>query len=473
MKLAFQTAAAVGAGVFAVLCVDLSLTVGREREVIEAEMRANHAWLLDVVERAVAPVLEAEGLAAAQATVPVLTPGALRLGLVSPGLDDRDGWLTTRRALHVRGAHVADLVASEALVLEEAFLEGSVWQRALTLLVMVLVVMLVAWRFSARVVSRRVERLVRQLRDVGAGRAVGPLTVDGPTELATLAREANAMTLELRATRAALEAEHTEHLATLAQLRHVDRLATVGRLAAGLAHELGAPLSVIAIKADRLGEADEATPSARAQALVIRDRVEFIRVLVRRVLNFGRPSQPTRRQVNLVSLGREVVAMLQPLAAKFGVRVEVVAEEEPLEAAVDGHQLEQVLSNLLTNAFLASKPGGRVWLTVGRTARARTPGAPLIPCASVEVRDEGVGMAPEVVEHLFEPFFTTRAVGEGTGLGLSVCWGIVRDHDGWLDVVSAPGKGSTFTMVVPLSHQEVVHEATTPDAATAPPAAHR
>lgn len=473
MKLAFQTAAAVGAGVLVVLWVDLSLTMGREREVIEAEMRSNHDRLLDLVERVVAPVLEAEGLSAAQAAVPTLRPGPLTLSLVGAALDDRDGWLTTRRPLHVRGAHVADLVASEALVLEEAFLEGSVWQRGLTVLAMVLVVMLVAWRFSARVVSRRVERLVRHLRDVGAGRAVEPLSVDGPTELATLAREANAMTLELRATRAALEAEHTERLATLAQLRHADRLTTVGRLAAGLAHELGAPLSVIAIKADRLGELEQAPPSTRALALAIRDRVEFIRVLVRRVLNFGRPSSPTRRQADLVGLGREVVAMLQPLAAKFAVHVDVVAEEARLEAAVDGHQLEQVLSNLLTNAFLASRAGQRVWLTVSRTTRARASGAPPIACASIAVRDEGVGMAPEVVEHLFEPFFTTRAVGEGTGLGLSVCWGIVRDHDGWLEVESAPGKGSTFTMVVPLSHQEVVHEAATPDAAAAPLAAHR
>nr|MCU0696152.1 ATP-binding protein [Myxococcaceae bacterium] len=304
--------------------------------------------------------------------------------------------------------------------------------------------------------------LVQQLRDVGAGREPGPLAAMGADELATLARETNAMTLELRATREALEEEHQARLRAVEQLRHADRLTTVGRLATGLAHELGTPLSVIAIKADRLREDERASPGMKAQALVIRDRVEFIRTLVRRVLQFGRPMPPMRRQVDLEALAREVVAMVAPLATKRGVTVHVEPSEPGVALAVDPHQVEQVFSNLLVNAFLASSPGQVVTLGLGWAPRD-VDGTPR-DCVVVTVRDEGVGMSDEVRAHVFEPFFTTRAVGEGTGLGLSVCWGIARDHGGWLEVESELGKGSTFSLVLPSFHPEEVAHAATPHA---------
>jgi signal transduction histidine kinase len=463
MKLAFQVAAVVGVGALAVLGVDLAWTVHRERGVIEAEMRDDHLRLLAVLAPQVEAALREGGLEAGRKALPQVTGSSVWL-TVEPatGASSLEGWLVTRRTLGDSGYA---LVASESTAAEEAFLVGSLTQRALTALVMAVVVALLAWRFSARVVSRRVDTLVQHLRDVGAGREPAPLRATGPDELATLAREANAMTLELHATREALVQEHRARLETLEQLRHADRLTTVGRLATGLAHELGTPLSVIAIKADRLREDERASPGMKAQALVIRDRVEFIRTLVRRVLQFGRPMPPMRRQVDLENLAREVVAMVSPLAAKRGVTVAVQAEEAGLSLAVDPHQVEQVFSNLLTNAFLASSPGQRV--TVRLLREGRDVDGRRRDCVVVAVEDTGVGMSDEVRAHVFEPFFTARAVGEGTGLGLSVCWGIARDHGGWLEVESAPGKGSTFSLVLPSFSEEVHREAPTHSAPAA------
>jgi two-component system NtrC family sensor kinase len=358
MKLAFQVAVVVGVGAFAVLAVDLAWTVRRERAVIEAEMRDDHQRLLGVFAGRVERALASGGLDAAREVLPAASASKVQLSVVPSGIPfDTTAHLVSRRPL-ADGRH--ELVVSEPTEAEEQFLEDSLLQRGLTVLAMAAVVALLAWRFSARVVSRRVDALVQHLRDVGAGREPPPLPVTGGDELGTLAREANAMSLELRATQRALVEEHQERLDTLEQLRHADRLSTVGRLATGLAHELGTPLSVIAIKADRLREDERGTPAMKAQAHVIRDRVEFIRTLVRRVLQFGRPLAPVRREVDLEALAREVVAMVSPLATRRGVAVGVSREGPPLRLAVDPHQLEQVFSNLLTNAFLASSSGQRV-----------------------------------------------------------------------------------------------------------------
>jgi two-component system, NtrC family, sensor kinase len=465
MKLAFQVAVVVGVGAFAVLAVDLAWTVHRERAVIEAEMREDHQRLLGLFAGGVERTLAAGGLDAARAVLPAVSGSTVHLSVVPLGSPfDTSAHLVSRRRL-ADGRH--ELVVTEPTEAEEQFLEGSLLQRGLTVLAMAAVVALLAWRFSARVVSRRVDALVQHLRDVGAGREPQPLPATGGDELGTLAREANAMSLELRATQRALLEEHEARLNTLEQLRHADRLSTVGRLATGLAHELGTPLSVIAIKADRLREDERSTPAMKAQAHVIRDRVEFIRTLVRRVLQFGRPLAPVRQEVDLEALAREVVAMVSPLAARRGVLVDVSRDGPALRLAVDPHQLEQVFSNLLTNAFLASSSGQRVQVRIGRQHR-RVEGA-MQPCAVVAVVDEGVGMTEAVRAHVFEPFFTTRTVGEGTGLGLSVCWGIARDHGGWLEVESTPGKGSTFSLVLPSPEEEVAHDAPS-DTARAPAA---
>ena len=123
----------------------------------------------------------------------------------------------------------------------------------------------------------------------------------------------------------------------------------------------------------------------------------------------------------------------------------------PVMARVDLEQMTQVVVNLVMNAVHASRPGGAIAILLDR-ARAVPPaedGRGELPCTRIAVRDEGAGIPPEALPHIFEPFFTTKDIGEGTGLGLSVAYGIVKDHGGWIDVVSRPGEGSAFTVWLP------------------------
>ena len=157
----------------------------------------------------------------------------------------------------------------------------------------------------------------------------------------------------------------------------------------------------------------------------------------------------------LVSSG-ETVAFLEPLAVKRGVALHFVEGALAVPAEVGTSQIEQVLTNLVMNAIQASPRGARVDVAVSRRKLApREPRGPEERCACIEVRDRGAGIPQEVRARIFDPFFTTKPVGEGTGLGLSVAYGIVADHGGWIDVSSEAGRGSVFTVWLPQAEASV------------------
>jgi two-component system NtrC family sensor kinase len=127
----------------------------------------------------------------------------------------------------------------------------------------------------------------------------------------------------------------------------------------------------------------------------------------------------------------------------------VCGERGPAPVEVDATQLQQVLANLVVNGIDAMPEGGELHVSVGRRALSPPDGGPARPMTCVDVRDRGEGIPPEHLPRVFEPFFSTKGVGEGTGLGLSVSWGIVAEHGGWIGVQSRVGEGSCFTVALP------------------------
>jgi signal transduction histidine kinase len=143
--------------------------------------------------------------------------------------------------------------------------------------------------------------------------------------------------------------------------------------------------------------------------------------------------------------------MLMPIARKRHVELRFDEPSGEELALVEEHQLEQVLSNLVVNGLQATTGNGTITVAMKR-ARVRPPaelGMDEGEYVSIEVADEGVGMSSQLLTRIFDPFFTTKAIGEGTGLGLSVAYGIVRDHGGWIDAASEPGRGSRFAVHLP------------------------
>ncbi len=292
--------------------------------------------------------------------------------------------------------------------------------------------------------------LVEKARRVGNGDFSGPLQLKQTDEIARLATEMNAMCDRLVAANERAANEMKARVEMLEQLRHADRLMTVGKLASGIAHELGTPLNVIEARAAMIGNGETNQEESVSYARVIVRATERMTRIIRQLLAFARPREVQKSRCDVAVVAQRTVELLQPLAEKRNVtlRVEGLA---PAHAQADAGQIEQAITNLVMNAIQAMDRGGSVELTVDRT-RAKPPadhGGPEADYLRIRVRDEGSGISAEHLPRVFEPFFTTKDVGEGTGLGLAVTYGIVREHGGWVAVASELGHGTQFSIHLP------------------------
>jgi len=304
---------------------------------------------------------------------------------------------------------------------------------------------------GVRLIGRPLDQVVRKMRRVGAGDFSGPLLLSGHDELDELAAGLNTMCEQLDEARAKVRSETEARIAALEQLRHEDRLKTLGRLASGIAHELGTPLNVISGYAGMIAGGGLSSPEAAESAQTIKAQSERIANIVRRILDFARRRPGQRTAVGLRQLARETLDLMVPLAQKQNVKLVLADGDDTAVVRADVEQIRQVLLNLITNAVQAMPQGGNVEVALG-PAEACPPAGPTDPgrqYVCISVRDEGEGISEENMKHLFEPFFTTKGPGQGTGLGLAIAEGIVREHDGWIAVESTLGKGSRFCVCLP------------------------
>ncbi|MFQ5658624.1 MAG: GAF domain-containing protein, partial [Candidatus Methylomirabilales bacterium] len=230
---------------------------------------------------------------------------------------------------------------------------------------------------------------------------------------------------------------------TQAQLIQADKLKALGTLLSGMAHELNNPLSSILLSVQRQKQQYELPDQARQRLDVIEKQAERASGIIRDLLVFARRKPPERQRVNL----NEVVnAALTLQAPDFDLNnIRVVRDLEPAlpEIWADKHQLQQVLLNLCTNATHAMKSAhGRGSLSV-RSFRKGS-------AVCVEVNDDGPGIPPDDIGRIFDPFFTTRDAGEGTGLGLSLSFGIVESHGGQMRAENLTGSGARFSFALPV-----------------------
>jgi len=344
---------------------------------------------------------------------------ALRRGEVYVGLHGDE--LVTLVPVDAEGDVALQLTEAQAVsaILSRYGLRSLVTQSlALGLLAGLSTLLLVRW-----LVGAPLGRLAVFSRRIAAGELDARVPEGrGDDEVAVLGREMNAMAARLQQAQRALEESEAERVAALEKLRHEDRLRTAGQLSSTLAHELGTPLNVV-------------TGHAR-MTRILRD-----------VLDFTRRRGPHMAPRSLLDLARDAARTLSPLTRRQQVEIEV--EGAPVRVVVDGQQLLQVITNLLMNALQATPGRGVITVRVDEVDASPPTGthAPAGRYARLTVTDRGVGISAEDLPQLFEPYFTRKA--EGTGLGLAVVAGIVRDHRGWVSVRSAPGERSRFEVFLP------------------------
>jgi two-component system NtrC family sensor kinase len=376
--------------------------------------------------------------------------------IVSLEVDDTpERRLYTYVATTTPGERRGALELWESLAQEEHYIHTTAVSTVVTIVLLVALSGAIAMLLGAWVVGRPIRSLIDKARRVGAGDLSGTLALRQHDEIGDLAAEMNAMSSQLAAANDQLAAEVSARIATLEALRHADRLATVGKLASGLAHELGTPLNVVSGRAKMIASREVQGEEAIDNARTIAEQSERMTGIIRQLLDFARRRNPHKARVDVAQVVHQVLSLLTPLAAKRHVAVSFDGDGVPAMAEVDSAQIQQALTNLVVNGIHAMPQGGRVSVRLGR-ARVRPPvdhGGPAGEYLCLEVRDAGEGISEEAIDHIFEPFFTTKGIGEGTGLGLSVSYGIVREHGGWITVQSQLGKGSCFSIYLPLEHQ--------------------
>ena len=226
-------------------------------------------------------------------------------------------------------------------------------------------------------------------------------------------------------------------------VHRAERMAALGQMAAGLAHEIRNPLASISGSVQMLGSAASASEQDRRLKEIVVRETRRLDELLRQFLSFARPRSPQRQRIQLAELVREVIEVFSASLVEGEVGID--SERQPIEVDADADQLRQVLLNLLGNAADSAGSGGRVRITLERREDGRQVQAVL------QVEDTGPPMAKEVREHLFEPFFTTKP--EGTGLGLAIASRIVQAHGGRIEVVTLDD-GNRFVVVLPGARDE-------------------
>ncbi len=245
--------------------------------------------------------------------------------------------------------------------------------------------------------------------------------------------------------------EAKRRMADLEELKHANRLVTVGTLTAGMAHELGTPLGVVLARAQMIAADDVDLDEARKDAQVIVEQVRRMTQMCREVLDYARPKAPTQAPIDVVLVARQTIDLLLPDARKRGARLAMSQDLRPCLARGDASKIMQILTNLIINAAQAMPRGGTVTVSVEQKRVTPPVAEGLSECsyACIHVKDEGTGIRASDLAHVFETFFTTKKAGEGTGLGLAVSYRLAREHAGWIGVVTAEGEGSTFTLYLP------------------------
>lgn len=347
--------------------------------------------------------------------------------------------------------------AKRALELKQSFATESrfAWVSQLRLAALLLVVVIstaiLMWFLGVALIGRPIKQLCDKARRIGEGDFSKPLEIKGDDEISTLAHEINKMSEALQYSRERLEEEVQGRISAMEQLRHADRLTTIGTLASGVAHELGTPLTVVSGHLNLLKPKVVGNQELEKIHTALSEQVDKMAGIVRHLLDFSRRRTPEKRSNNLWDILGRVTNMLTRFSEKRNVSIHCIPSNEDASADVDPTQLEQVITNILVNAVQATEAGViEVGIRTERLAHPERQNSDPVLFRCLYVKDFGAGMSDDQMKQIFDPFYTTKAPGQGTGMGLSIAAGIVREHDGWITVTSEPGKGSCFSVFLPV-----------------------
>lgn len=310
----------------------------------------------------------------------------------------------------------------------------------------VIVAILLGWLFTGRIMQP-VSHLIRASAEISSGNFypdVGPISKD---DIGHLQREFLIMTDALR------EREIRQKAESEIRLIQSEKQASVGKLAAGVAHEINNPLTAVLTFTHMILRRPELPDEVRADLETIASQTERIRGIVKSLLDFSRQTVLSPEPLDVNRLIADSVRLLENQALIKGVGLSFQGDDSLPVFTLDHNQCQSVLINMIINALDATDAGGQIEIRTRKTGAADDRGV------EIRISDTGSGIPPEHMDKLFDPFFTTKEVGKGTGLGLAVSAGIIERHGGTINVQSKLGSGTTFTLWLPHQPAGVLSDA--------------
>jgi two-component system NtrC family sensor kinase len=341
-------------------------------------------------------------------------------------------------------------------VLPEGYLDKALFAAAGLLVVFALLVGL----FSRTSIGRPIDQLMNGMDQVIQGDLTAILPLDRSDEIGRIAYRFNEMTAQLRDAQEEIRSGAQAQIKLEQRLRQSEKLATIGQLAAEIAHEVGTPLNVIGGRARALARKADQPAEVRKNSEIIADQAARITKIIQQVLDLSRKRSPEKTAVDLERSVEAALVLLEYQLDQASIEVDNQVPADLPRVLGDADALQQVFINLVLNAIQAMPRGGTLAVSAGAELR-RKGGLDLAEpqrFAWVAIADTGEGIPEELHNQIFEPFYSTK--GEGTGLGLTVAHGIVKEHDGWIEVERGDGDGggTTFRVHLPAEEQPAPEE---------------
>jgi two-component system NtrC family sensor kinase len=353
-----------------------------------------------------------------------------------------------------RGKNIAGVAILQQMSFAEEEIRKAKWTIFITILILIGGTVVSILFVTRKWITLPISQLMDGIKQMAKGQLNTRIDMKRKDEISELAQAFNQMAMDLQKAQEKMIQEADTKLELERSLRHSDKLATIGQLASELAHEIGTPLNIISGRAELMQRRLEDKEESRKNLDVILLQTGRITKIIQQLLGFVRKKRPERTTLNIGALLEGALEFLEPQIQKQKVQVVMDIKEGLPSVIGDPDQLQQVFLNLLLNAVQSMPEGGVLRLSTspkwiskeGLEEEQRQ-------YVEVWVEDTGVGMEKEVMENIFQPFFTTKDNEKGTGLGLTVSQGLVQDHEGWIEAKSEMGKGSVFKVYLPASQR--------------------
>jgi two-component system, NtrC family, sensor kinase len=360
------------------------------------------------------------------------------LGIINPIYNEPSCWESDCH-VHEKSQKVLG-VLDVTMPLDEIEKQISANRRKIVMfaLIAILATSFLLWILVYNLIGKPVEQLVKATKIVAAGNLEYKITKFKNDELGLLDRSFNDMTTKL--------------VTAQRQLYQTDKLASLGRLTSGIAHEINNPLTGVLAYASILLKRDDIKPDVKEDLEVVVRESKRCREIVKGLLDFARQKPPKKSNVNINEVISRTISILnnQLNLKKISVKLNISDSLPSIKA--DGNQLQQVIMNLLVNATDATdKEGEEIHLSTNVEKIDE------LDYITIKITDFGCGIQQENLTNIFEPFYTTKGQ-KGTGLGLAVVWGIIEKHEGKIYVESDPNKGTTFTVHLPITDISKINE---------------